>query len=92
MYSLMLFYLRWVAFWRLPESDDMRRVRTQSHLRRVNLLRPVWLIAVLVLSVFGQVAVLIGGLLFMTFLSFMFLDEAVQPVPVKVEQRSEQKD
>ena len=87
MYWFTLYYLRWVAFWRLPETAAIRRACTPSYLRRVEILRLVWLFLVIGLALIGQLVVLIAGLLLMTFLSFMFLDEA-QPVTEAVKHRS----
>ncbi|MEJ2042393.1 MAG: hypothetical protein P8X74_07500 [Reinekea sp.] len=90
MYRLMLFYLKWIGFWRLPETVETKRVQTQNHLRRVDILRLIWLALVIVLVAVGQAVLFVVGVLLMTFLSFMFLDEA-QPATAKVEQRLERR-
>lgn len=84
---LTFFYLRWIDFWRLPVTDEIRRVHSKSHTRRVDILRLVWLFLVLALAMIGQLVLLIVGLLFMTFVSFMFLDEA-EPVTLTVKHSS----
>lgn len=75
MYRLSLLYLLWIHFWRLPETVETRRVQTKEHCMRVKMLKPVWLVSVGVLLATGLWPVLMVGLMLLTFVSFMFLDE-----------------
>ena len=75
MYLLSLFYLYWINFWRLPESDQAQRAETKHHKAKVEKLKIVWIISLLLLVLSGHVALMIMGISFLTFLSFLFLDE-----------------
>jgi hypothetical protein len=75
MYRLSLLYLLWIHFWRLPETEETRRVQTQEHCMRVKMLKPVWIVSVGGLLATGLWPALMAGLILLTFVSFMFLDE-----------------
>lgn len=76
MYFLSLFYFKWLLFWRLPETEHSQRTKTSSYLKKLDMVRVAWMLAMLVMAAVGHLAFLIGGTLFMTFTSFMFLDES----------------
>lgn len=75
MYRLSVFYFWWIQFWKLPETEHTRRVSTERHLKRVQHLRSAWLVILPCLLVLPQIAFVIVVVLFLTFVSFMFLDE-----------------
>ena len=75
MYLLSYLYLSWVNFWRLPESAQTRRTLTAAYQRKLHILRLVWLALVISLAALGQPVALISGIILMTFLTFMVLDE-----------------
>jgi len=76
MYWLCYFYFWWINFWRLPETTQTRRARSAGYEKKVIILRVVWFLSVLFMSATGHLAFFISGLIFLTFLSFMFLDES----------------
>ena len=76
MYRLSVLYFCWIQFWKLPETEHTRRVNTEKHLRRVHQIKLAWIVMLCGLLVIPQLAFVIFSLLFMTFVSFMFLDEA----------------
>lgn len=75
MYWVSYFYLCWVNFWRLPVSVHTERTQSREYQRKVDFLRLLWLAVVISLALVGQLVVLVVGIIFMTFLTFMFLDE-----------------
>lgn len=75
MYWVSLYFMRWIQFWRVPETASTKRVESRSHCRRVQWIKNVWMIMLPALLITGQLALLTFGVVFMTFLSFMFLDE-----------------
>ena len=75
MFRLSLFYFHWIAFWRLPVTDDSIRVESSNYLRKLVWVRYGWLAGVTGLTATGQVAFFVSGILMMTFISFMVLDE-----------------
>lgn len=75
MYWASLLFLRWIGFWRLPETEQTRRIQSQSYLRRVEWLKNSWIVLLIGLLLSGQLFLLIFGVILMTFVSFMFLDE-----------------
>ena len=76
MHWLILLFLRWVQFWRLPDTDQTRRVATRSYAEKVHRLKNAWIVVLVLLVSSGQVVLVTFGVILMTFISFMFLDEA----------------
>ena len=75
MYLLSLFYVRWINFWRLPETRETRRTESADYVRRVDFLRTLWILCLPMLAITGQPAFFITGIMLLVFVSFMFLDE-----------------
>lgn len=75
MYWLSYFYLNWINFWRLPETEHTLRVNSSAHRQKLSFVRIVWIVSLMLLGLIGQPVVLMVGVVLLTFLSFMFLDE-----------------
>jgi hypothetical protein len=72
---LNLIYLQWINFWRLPETSHSKRCESEVHRQKIRLLKTVWSISLILLSLVGGLLSLVIGGLLLTFLSFMLLDE-----------------
>ncbi|MHA7881417.1 MAG: hypothetical protein ACX931_16625 [Saccharospirillum sp.] len=74
-YWLSWFVLRWWQFWRLPETDATRRVRTAKHSAKVESVRRLWCLGGLILLCVPSPPVVVGGVFVLVFMSFAVLDE-----------------
>lgn len=74
-YWLSVLLIGWWQFWRLPETDATRRVRTTRHLARVASVRRLWCLGGLILLLVPYPPVVVGGFFVLVFMSFAVLDE-----------------
>lgn len=74
-HRLACFYLSWLSFWRLPETDSTRRTQTKAHAHKVHIVKNVWIVVLGLLAIIGQAALIVFSLVFLIFVSLMFLDE-----------------
>ena len=67
--------LRWWQFWRMPETEHSRRVRSARHKVKVGWVRRLWLAGSVLVWLNPSPPFAVFAALVMIFLSFVLLDE-----------------
>jgi len=67
--------LRWWHFWRLPETPHSRRVQSARHQIKVDWVRRLWLLGLVLVWLNPSPPFAVFAFLVLTFLSFVVLDE-----------------